>query len=343
MHSHGHQHGHHHGTAGVLKWSFFATLLFVVVEAIAGFHSGSLALVSDAGHNFTDALALVLAAIGVYMQSKPADSVKTFGYHRAGVLTAFVNALTLVVISAFIFYEAWQRFMHPRHIEEWTMLWVAVAALVLNGGIMWGLYRDKDRDLNIRAAFVHMLGDAVSSVGIIAGAIAIHFTGLARHRPGSIRPDRHSDRLDRLGHYSRIAQRAAGRPAARHGAEPSHESDLLHRRRHRRSRFAYLELGFERARFELPRAHRRYAAFGELTRSCSASTTFWASTKSTTLLFSSSIPSAMRLALSWSHSTSTSIIANRDPVLGASTQGISGKQVADNCDRIGAGLENFGR
>ena len=98
-----HHHGHHHGTANILKWSFFATILFVVVEAIAGFHSGSLALVSDAGHNFTDALALVLASVGVYMQSKPADSVKTFGYHRAGVLTAFVNALTLVVISALHF------------------------------------------------------------------------------------------------------------------------------------------------------------------------------------------------------------------------------------------------
>jgi cobalt-zinc-cadmium efflux system protein len=174
-----HHHGHHHGTASILKWSFFATILFVVVEAVAGFRSGSLALVSDAGHNFTDALALVLASVGVYLQSKPADSVKTFGYHRAGVLTAFANAVTLVVIAIFIFYEAWQRLLHPRPIEEWTMLWVAAVALLLNGGIMWGLHRDKDRDLNIRAAFVHMLGDAISSVGIIAGAIAIHFTGLA--------------------------------------------------------------------------------------------------------------------------------------------------------------------
>ena len=173
-----HNHSHQRGSAGVLKWSFFATLVFVVVEAVAGFRSGSLALVSDAGHNFTDALALVLAAVGVYMQSKPADDVKTFGYHRAGVLTAFVNALTLVVISTFIFYEAWERFRHPQRIEVWTMFWVAVAALALNGGIMWGLHRDKDRDLNIRAAFVHMLGDAVSSLGIIVGAIAIHFTGL---------------------------------------------------------------------------------------------------------------------------------------------------------------------
>ena len=173
-----HHHGHARATGQILKWSFLATLLFVAVEVIAGMHAGSLALISDAGHNFTDALSLVLAAIGVYLQSKPADDVKTYGYHRAGVLTAFVNALTLIGIAFFIFYEAWQRFMHPRHVEEWTMFWVAVAALALNGGIMWSLHREKNHDLNIRAAFVHMLGDAISSVGIIAGAIAIHFTGL---------------------------------------------------------------------------------------------------------------------------------------------------------------------
>ncbi len=173
-----HHNGHQHGTGQVLKWSFFATLLFVVIEAYAGIRSGSLALISDAGHNFTDALSLVLAAIGLYIQAKPADAVKTYGYHRAGVLTAFANALTLGGIAIFIFYEAWQRFLHPRHVAEQTMLWVAAIALVLNGAIMWGLHRDKDRDLNIRAAFMHMLGDAISSVAIIVGAIAIHYTGI---------------------------------------------------------------------------------------------------------------------------------------------------------------------
>jgi cobalt-zinc-cadmium efflux system protein len=173
-----HHHDHAQATGQILKWSFLATILFVVIEVIAGIHAKSLALISDAGHNFTDALALVLAAVGLYLQSKPADSVKTYGYHRAGVLTAFVNALTLIGIAIFIFYEAWQRFLHPQHVQEWTMLWVAAAALALNGGILWGLHREKDHDLNIRAAFVHMLGDAISSVGIIAGAIAIHFTGI---------------------------------------------------------------------------------------------------------------------------------------------------------------------
>ena len=173
-----HHHGHAHATGKILKWSSLATILFVVIEVIAGILSGSLALISDAGHNFTDALALVLAAIGLYLQSKPANSIKTYGYHRAGVLTAFVNALTLVGISVFIFYESWQRFLHPQHVEEWTMMWVAVGALALNGGILWGLNQEKDHDLNIRAAFMHMLGDAISAVGIIAGAIAIHFTGI---------------------------------------------------------------------------------------------------------------------------------------------------------------------
>lgn len=173
-----HHHGHQHATGKILKWSSIATLLFVVVELVAGIRAHSLSLISDAGHNFTDALSLVLAGIGLYLQSKPADSIKTYGYHRAGVLTAFVNALTLVGIAVYIFYEAWQRFLYPKHVEEWIMLWVAVGALALNGAIMWGLYRDKDHDLNIRAAFIHMLGDAVSSVAIIAGALVIHYTGL---------------------------------------------------------------------------------------------------------------------------------------------------------------------
>jgi cobalt-zinc-cadmium efflux system protein len=146
-------------------------------EVFAGIRAGSLALISDAGHNFTDALALVLAAIGVYLQSKPADDVKTFGYHRAGVLAAFVNALTLILMAGFIFWEAWKRLWHPEPVQEWTMLAVACAALVLNGSIMFGLRGQKDHDLNVRAAFVHMLGDALSSVAIVAGALLIHWTG----------------------------------------------------------------------------------------------------------------------------------------------------------------------
>lgn len=168
-------HHHHHGTGKILQWSSAATLAFVGIELYAGIRSGSLALISDAGHNFTDALALILAAFSFYLQFKPANDTKTFGYHRAGVLAAFVNALTLVALSLYIVYEAVERLLHPVPIDSAIMLIVAAIALVLNGVVMLGLNRDK-HDLNIRAAFIHMLGDAVSSAAIMLGALLIRWT-----------------------------------------------------------------------------------------------------------------------------------------------------------------------
>jgi len=172
-------HSHHHGggTGRVLWWSLVATGAFVVVEFVAGIQAHSLALLSDAGHNFTDALALLLAWFGFYLQAKPADEVKTFGYHRAGVLAAFVNALTLVALSAWIFWEGYQRLLRPQPVREAVMMVVAGAGLVLNGGIMWGLRIARRHNINIRSAFVHMLGDLLGSIGIVAGAIAIRYTG----------------------------------------------------------------------------------------------------------------------------------------------------------------------
>jgi cobalt-zinc-cadmium efflux system protein len=172
-------HSHHHGggTGRVLWWSLIATGAFVVVEAIAGIQAHSLALLSDAGHNFTDALALLLAWFGCYLQTKPANETKTFGYQRAGVLTAFVNALTLVALAAWIFYEGYQRLLRPEPVHETVMMVVAGGGLVLNGGIMWGLRIARRHDINIRSAFVHMMGDLLGSVGIVIGAVAIRYTG----------------------------------------------------------------------------------------------------------------------------------------------------------------------
>jgi len=172
-------HSHHHGagTGRVLWWSLIATGAFVVVEFIAGIQAHSLALLSDAGHNFTDALALLLAWFGFYLQSKPANETKTFGYQRAGVLTAFVNALTLVALAAWIFYEGYQRLLRPQPVHETVMMVVAGGGLVLNGGIMWGLRIARHHDINIRSAFVHMLGDLLGSIGIVIGAAAIRYTG----------------------------------------------------------------------------------------------------------------------------------------------------------------------
>ena len=176
MHVH---HHHHHGasTGQVLRWSLLATALFVGIEIFYGFRAHSLALLSDAGHNATDALALMLAWFGVYVQNKPADEHKTFGYQRAGVLAAFVNALTLWAISIWIIWEAYQRFRQPEAVQTGTMMLVAMGGIVLNGGIMLGLSRDRHSDVNIRSAFVHMLGDLLGSIAIVAGAVVIRYTG----------------------------------------------------------------------------------------------------------------------------------------------------------------------
>jgi cobalt-zinc-cadmium efflux system protein len=135
-----------------------------------------LSLLSDAGHNFTDALALLLAAIGFYVQAKPADEFKTFGYHRAGVVTAFLNAATLLLISVAIFYEALVRVMHPEPVDDRMMFWVALGALLLNGGIMLALSSRQTDDINLRATFIHMLGDALGAAAIIIGALVIRYT-----------------------------------------------------------------------------------------------------------------------------------------------------------------------
>jgi cobalt-zinc-cadmium efflux system protein len=175
LHNHAHSHGE--STGSVLRWSLLATSLFVVIEIVAGIRAHSLALLSDAGHNFTDALALGLAWLGFYLQSKPADETKTFGYHRAGVLSAFVNALTLVVLSAWILYESVVRLGNPQTVNETVMIVVACLGLAMNGGIMLALKSASHGDVNIRGAFIHMLGDALGSIAIIAGALAIRYTG----------------------------------------------------------------------------------------------------------------------------------------------------------------------
>ena len=181
MHSHAHSHGH--ATGKVLGWSLCATAVFVAIEVVAGIRAHSLALLSDAGHNFTDALALLLAWVGVYLESKPADESKTYGYHRGGVLAAFVNALTLMALSAWILFESAGRLRNPEPVASGIMLAVASLGLVLNGGVMLALWTDRRRDVNIRGAFVHMLGDALGSIAIIAGAVAIRYTGWQRVDP----------------------------------------------------------------------------------------------------------------------------------------------------------------
>jgi cobalt-zinc-cadmium efflux system protein len=176
-HVHTHHGGSHHEKTGtVLFVSLVLTAGFVAAEAIAGLRAGSLALLSDAGHNFTDAFGLLLAGIGFILSSRPANHVKTYGYRRAEVLAAFINALLLVVLSLALFYESYRRLMHPRPVSEAVMIWIAGIGLAVNLGIAWGL-GGHGKDLNVRAAWLHMLGDAASCAAIIAGAVVMHYTG----------------------------------------------------------------------------------------------------------------------------------------------------------------------
>jgi cobalt-zinc-cadmium efflux system protein len=174
---HRHRHTHRHSATGkILLISLVLTVVFVAVEAVVGFQAGSLALVSDAGHNLTDAFGLVLAAVAFWFQSRPGNQVKTYGYHRTEVLAAFLNALALVLISVWLLWESYERLMNPTPVADTPMLVVAGIGLVLNLAIAWGL-GGHGRDLNISAAFLHQIGDAASCVGIIAGALVIRYTG----------------------------------------------------------------------------------------------------------------------------------------------------------------------
>jgi cobalt-zinc-cadmium efflux system protein len=176
MHMHG-GYGASERTSRVLRISLVATLAYIVLLVIAGIRSHSLALLSEAGHNLSDFLALLLSLGAVYLQSRPPSATKTYGYHRAGVLAAFVNAASLVVVSFFIFYEAFRRLRNPEQVQASVMISVAAAGVVMNGVIALLLYRS-GRDVNIRSAFLHEIGDTLSTAAVIVGGWAI----LATHQ-----------------------------------------------------------------------------------------------------------------------------------------------------------------
>jgi cobalt-zinc-cadmium efflux system protein len=163
-------------TTLVLRISLAATLAYVVVTFVAGLRAHSLALLSEAGHNVSDFLALLLSFVAVYFHSRPADHARTFGYQRAGVLAAFINAGTLIVISMWITVEAVHRFSSPVAVQPRIMMIVAAAGVAMNGAIaalLWGVARD----VNLRSAFLHMAGDTLSTAAVIAGGAGILLTG----------------------------------------------------------------------------------------------------------------------------------------------------------------------
>jgi len=161
-----------------LALSFSITLAFVIVEVAAGVFAHSLALLTDAAHNFTDVLALALTWWALWVTAKPANSGKTYGYHRAGILVALINSTTLALIALGIFYEAYKRFVSPPEVQADVLIGVGAAAVVVNLVTALLVRRGAENDLNLRSAFLHLMGDVLSTVGAVIAGIVIRFTGL---------------------------------------------------------------------------------------------------------------------------------------------------------------------
>ncbi len=172
----GPSHGYATGSSGVLGAAMLATLVLVVVEFTSGMLGHSIALISDGVHNLTDLPTILISWIAVRLSVRPPTAEKTYGYHRSGILAAFVNAILLVLVAGYILFESYQRLRRPVEVHTAMMLGVAVFALCVNGGITLGLVGGR-KDLNLRSILIHNFGDALSNVAIFAGALAIRWTG----------------------------------------------------------------------------------------------------------------------------------------------------------------------
>ena len=164
-------------STGRLTLALFLTLGFVILEAAAGVFSNSLALLTDAAHNLTDVIALALSWFAIRITTRPANEEKTYGYHRVGILVALVNSTTLVLISLVIFYEAWQRFISPPEVKSVVLIVVGLIAVAINLVTAILVHEGSDKDLNLRSAFVHLMGDVLSTLGAVVAGVIIYFTG----------------------------------------------------------------------------------------------------------------------------------------------------------------------
>jgi cobalt-zinc-cadmium efflux system protein len=180
MHSHSHSHSRigdpTKQTTKRLAISLGLTAAFVLVEVIAGIFGNSLALLTDAAHNLTDVIALGMSWYAIKIATRPAHAGKTFGYHRAGILVALVNSTTLVVIALGIFYEAYHRFINPPEVNAPILIGVGTLAFLINAVTAWMVKEGSEHDLNLRSAFLHLMGDVMSTLGAVAAGVIIAFT-----------------------------------------------------------------------------------------------------------------------------------------------------------------------
>lgn len=184
MHDHSHSHHHHDHAPKLdhLNSAFIVGIIlnsaFVIIEVIAGLLSGSLSLLTDAGHNLSDVASLALALLAFKLTKAGSNKNYTYGYKRSTIIVSFFNALILVVAVGFIIYEAVIRFIHPEPVAGGTVAWVAFAGIAVNGVTAWLFVKDKETDLNIKGAYLHMAVDAIVSLGVVISGIIIYSTGL---------------------------------------------------------------------------------------------------------------------------------------------------------------------
>jgi cobalt-zinc-cadmium efflux system protein len=171
------------GSSRPLLLALIVTLTFAVVEVIGGILSGSLALLSDSGHMFTDVLALGLSLGAALLTTRPPTKKHTFGFHRVEILVALINGITLIGLALIIIIEAINRFQHPRQVDSSIMLLISTIGLGANLLGMFILHEKTAENLNVKGAYLHMLGDLLSSIGVIVAALLIMFFGLEAADP----------------------------------------------------------------------------------------------------------------------------------------------------------------
>jgi len=163
--------------AGRFSWAILLTALTLLAEVGGGIWTNSLALLSDAAHVFLDLFALVLSLVAIRLAAFPATDTRTFGWHRAEVFASFINGATVILMAGGIMYEGVGRFMNPEPVKSLPMFVIAAVGLVMNLLAASALHRHSHDDLNVQSAFLHVIGDAAASVGVIAGGLIIHYTG----------------------------------------------------------------------------------------------------------------------------------------------------------------------
>ncbi|MDX1461470.1 MAG: cation diffusion facilitator family transporter [Marinirhabdus sp.] len=176
-HSHSHTHDHGNLTGRKLLLSIGLNILITVSQVIGGLISGSLSLLSDALHNFSDVLSLIVSYIANRYSKKAASFNKTFGYKRAEIIAAFVNAATLLVVAVYLIYEAVHRFMDPQEIESGLVIWLALLGIVANGFSVLLLRKESNDNMNMRSAYLHLLTDMSASVAVLVGGLLMQYFG----------------------------------------------------------------------------------------------------------------------------------------------------------------------